>query len=114
MLKDKGVDGDAQAIAERIRVYDNDPSKFLKEAYNYRKTGLFDVTGELFRGSILNNVKTHVTNVLSGVSENLIYPTERYVGALLTPGERASFRNLMTHYKAMLSQMLPALRMARI
>ena len=113
MLKDKGVDGDAQAIAERIRVYDNDPSKFLKEAYNYRKTGLFDVTGELFRGSILNNVKTHVTNVLSGVSENLIYPTERYVGALLTPGERASFRNLMTHYKAMLSQMLPALRMAR-
>jgi hypothetical protein len=113
MLKDEGLKGNAEAIAERIRLYDADPKKFLKEAYNHRKTGFFDVTGEVFRGSILNNVKTHVTNILSGVSENVIYPAERYVGALLTPGEKSSFRNLMVHYKAMASQMLPALRMAR-
>ena len=113
MLKDEGLAGNAKAIAERLTVFDKDPSKFLKEAYNYRKTGFFDVTGEVFRGSILANVKTNVTNLLSGVSENLIYPLERYVGNLVTPGEKASFRQLMTHYKGMVSQFLPALKMAR-
>ena len=113
MLKDEGLAGNAKAIAERLTVFDKDPSKFLKEAYNYRKTGFFDVTGEVFRGSILANVKTNVTNLLSGVSENLIYPLERYVGNLVTPGEKASFRQLMTHYKGMISQFLPALKMAR-
>ena len=113
MLKDEGLAGNAKAIAERLTVFDKDPSKFLKEAYNYRKTGFFDVTGEIFRGSILANVKTNVTNLLSGVSENLIYPLERYVGNLVTPGEKASFRQLMTHYKGMVSQFLPALKMAR-
>ena len=113
MLKDEGLAGNAKAIAERLTVFDKDPSKFLKEAYNYRKTGFFDVAGEVFRGSILANVKTNVTNLLSGVSENLIYPLERYVGNLVTPGEKASFRQLMTHYKGMISQFLPALKMAR-
>jgi len=113
MLKDEGLSGNAQAIAERLTVFDKDPSKFLKEAYNYRKTGFFDVAGEVFRGSILANVKTNVTNLLSGISENVIYPMERYVGNLLTPGEKASFRQLMTHYKGMVSEFLPALKMAR-
>lgn len=42
------------------------------------------MTGEFFRSMILFNIKTHVTNTLSGLTETVLVPMERYVGSYLT------------------------------
>jgi len=42
------------------------------------------MTGELFRSMILFNIKTHVTNTLSGFTETVLVPMEKYVGSYLT------------------------------
>ena len=39
--------------------------------------------GEFFRSMILFNIKTHVTNTLSGFTETVLIPSERYVGSFL-------------------------------
>lgn len=43
----------------------------------------FYMGGELFRSMILFNIKTHVTNTLSGATETFLVPMERYVGSFL-------------------------------
>ena len=42
--------------------------------------------GEFFRSMILFNIKTHVTNTLSGVTETLVVPMERYIGSYIPMG----------------------------
>lgn len=42
--------------------------------------------GELFRGMILFNIKTHVTNIASGITESVIVPMERYMGSYIPYG----------------------------
>lgn len=42
--------------------------------------------GELFRGMILFNIKTHVTNIASGATESMIVPMERYIGSFIPYG----------------------------
>lgn len=43
----------------------------------------FYMGGELFRSMILFNIKTHVTNTLSGATETFLVPMERYIGSFL-------------------------------
>lgn len=45
------------------------------------------MTGEFFRSMILFNIKTHVTNTMSGLTETVLVPMERYVGSYLTFGK---------------------------
>lgn len=42
--------------------------------------------GEFFRSMILFNIKTHVTNTLSGMTESFIVPMERYIGSYIPVG----------------------------
>ena len=44
------------------------------------------VLGETFRGMILFNLKTHVTNLASGFAESVIVPMERYMGSYIPYG----------------------------
>lgn len=42
--------------------------------------------GEFFRSMILFNIKTHVTNTMSGVVETFVVPMERYIGSYIPYG----------------------------
>lgn len=42
--------------------------------------------GEFFRSMILFNIKTHVTNTLSGMTETFLVPMERYIGSYIPYG----------------------------
>lgn len=42
--------------------------------------------GEFFRSMILFNIKTHVTNTMSGIVETFVVPMERYIGSYIPVG----------------------------
>jgi len=70
-----------------LRGTGGDLSKISRAAANIKGRGAVfkgtAITGELFRSMILFNIKTHVTNTLSGFTETVLVPMERYAGSYL-------------------------------
>ena len=78
-------------------------SKGLQTAREKGWNGLL----EFYRGMLLANVKTHVTNTLSGLIETLITPTGRYVGAVLG-GDRETRLEVAAQFAGMVHAFKPA------
>ena len=75
--------------AVRAIVRNSDVRDVAKAATHVSKTTkTFGILGEFFRGQILFNFKTQVTNTLSGFTETFLKPSERMLGSLfLTKSE---------------------------
>ena len=80
--------------AVRAIVRNSDVRDVAKAATHVSKTTkTFGILGEFFRGQILFNFKTQVTNTLSGFTETFLKPSERMLGSLfLTKSEGAVVR----------------------
>ena len=64
-----------------------DLGKIGKKAATLPKGNKYtSILGETFRGMILFNLKTHVTNLASGFAESVIVPMERYMGSYIPYG----------------------------
>ena len=87
-VADLGGEKNLERFRATVVATGGDFSKISKSAQNsFGKGKVFTgaaMTGEFFRSMILFNMKTHITNTLSGLTESVLVPMERYVGSYLS------------------------------
>lgn len=85
-VKDVGGKESLDRFRTVLRASGGDLSKVSRAAANMNRSAGFKAfasLGELFRSMILFNIKTHITNTLSGINETILVPAERYAGSYI-------------------------------